>query len=120
MSLSAGRLRHRVHIQEATNEQDPEAGELIPTWSTVYSNVYCAIEPLSVKDFIQSRAVQSEVTARVIVRKSSNQTLTDSMRLLGACGCHAGKIYNPAGWFEDMESGSEYLTAPCSQGVNEG
>ena len=33
---------------------------------------------------------------------------------------HKDKIYNPAGWLPDQDSGLEYLTAPVSQGLNEG
>jgi SPP1 family predicted phage head-tail adaptor len=118
MSLSAGKLRHRINIQSVTYTQDSETGEMVPTWANVHTNVYCAIEPLSVKDFMQSQAAQSEVAVRVTIRKIDS--LTSAMRLVGACGCHLGKIYNPAGWLEDPESGQEYMTAPCAQGVNEG
>jgi hypothetical protein len=41
--------------------------------------------------------------------------LLPSMRLV-----HRGKIYNPAGILTDKESGLEYVTLPCSEGVNEG
>jgi hypothetical protein len=37
------------------------------------------------------------------------------MRLL-----HGSRIYNPQGWLADPVSGIEYLTAPCSEGVNDG
>jgi hypothetical protein len=33
---------------------------------------------------------------------------------------HNGKIYNPAGFLQDMVSGLSYLTIPCSEGVNAG
>lgn len=118
MGLSAGRLRHRVNIQTATYTQDTETGELVPAWANTHSSVPCAIEPLSVKDYLQSQAIQSEVSARIVIRYRTG--MTDEMRLVGVCGCHKDKIYNPAGWMEDMESGREYLTAPCSQGVNTG
>jgi len=29
-------------------------------------------------------------------------------------------VFNPEGYFEDQESGLEYITAPCSRGVNDG
>lgn len=118
MGISAGRLRHRVNIQQVTNIQDSTTGELTPSWSTIHADIPCAIEPLSVKDYLQSRAVQSETSVRVVIRYRSG--LDDSMRLVATCGCHSGKVYNPEGWFEDMESGREYLAAPCSLGVNEG
>jgi SPP1 family predicted phage head-tail adaptor len=118
MSLSAGRLRHRVDIQDVTYTQDAETGEMTPTWATVHSHIPCAIEPLSVRDYIQSRAAQSEVVARFVIRYRTG--ITPTMRLLAVCTCHNGRIYNPAGWLEDPDSGLEYLTAPCSEGVNNG
>lgn len=118
MGIEAGRLRHRVNVQQPTNTQNPVTGEVSKTWTTLHSCVPCAIEPMSVKDFQQSRATQSDVSVRVVMRYISG--LTDTMRLVATCGCHSGKVYNPQGWLEDMESGREYVTAPCSQGVNEG
>lgn len=118
MSLKAGSLRHRVNIQAKTNTQDAETGEVTVSWATTVANVPCSIEPLSVKDYLQSRADQSEVSARIVIRHRTG--LDSTMRLVGACGCHSGRIYNPQGWLEDKESGREYMTAPCSEGVNEG
>ena len=33
---------------------------------------------------------------------------------------HKTKIYNPAGFLADPDSGLEYVTVPVTQGVNEG
>lgn len=118
MKLTAGLLRHCVDIQDVSYEQDSETGEMTPTWSTAHAQVWCSIEALSVRDFIASQAAQSEVVARITIRHIAG--LTDTMRLVAVCGCHAGRIYNPAGWLEDPNSGSEYLTAPCSEGTNAG
>lgn len=116
--IEAGRLRHRVNIQSVTNTQDATTGEVTASWATTHADVPCAIEPLSVKDYLQSRADQSDISVRIVLRFISG--LEPNMRLVGACACHSGKIYNPGGWLEDKESGREYLTAPCSEGVNEG
>ena len=82
------------------------------------TGVPCAIEPMSVKDFMQSAAMQSEVSLRITFRHLTG--LSKNMRLVGECGCHLGKVYNPAGFLADKDSGVEYITAPCSEGVNEG
>lgn len=113
MSLSAGRLRHRVDIQQRADVQDPVTGEMVPGWATVWPAVPAAIEPLSAREFIAAQAIQSNISARIVIRYRDNMLPT--MRIL-----HKGRIYNPAGWLPDPVRGNEYLTAPCSEGVNEG
>lgn len=112
-SLKAGRLRHRVDIQARQQVQNPVTGETTNTWVTVFASVPAAIEPLSARDFIAAQAVQSEINARIVIRYRDG--LNASMRIL-----HKGKIYNPAGWLPDADSGREYLTSPVSEGVNDG
>jgi SPP1 family predicted phage head-tail adaptor len=106
-------LRHRIVIERLVSRQDPDTGELVAGWSVVWSDVPAQISPLSVREFIASQAVQSGVTARITIRY--RQGLTADMRIV-----HNGKIYNPQGWFADLDSGLSYLTAPCTEGVNRG
>jgi SPP1 family predicted phage head-tail adaptor len=112
MNLSGG-LRHRVDIQARTNIQDATTGEVVPTWSTVYSSVPAKIEPLSVREFMAAKADQSDITTRITIRYRTG--LSAEMRIL-----HGSTIYNPAGFLPDKESGLEYLTIPCGTGVNDG
>jgi SPP1 family predicted phage head-tail adaptor len=84
-------------------------------WQDFATNVAAAIEPLSVREFIASQQMQSQITARITIRH--RQGLTAQMRILHPS---TGKIYNPAGWLADPDSGLEYVTAPCSEGVNDG
>lgn len=116
--IKAGSLRHRVNIQTRTNTQDPDTGEFIETWATSYSDVPCAIEALSAREFIQSKADQTEYKVRVTLRHRTG--LDSTIRLVGTCGCHSGKIYSPHGVLEDKHSARHYLTLPCSEGVSEG
>lgn len=113
MPIKAGLLRHRVDIQERQRTQDADTGETTDTWVDLYTSVPAAIEPISVREFIASKAAQSEIVARITIRYRAG--LDATMRIV-----HNGKIYNPAGWLPDKESGLEYLTAPCSEGVNDG
>ncbi len=113
MALNAGRLRHRVDIQSKQQVQDPVTGEMTVSWVTVWPRVPAAVEPLSAREFIAAQATQSQVVARITIRYRDG--LDASMRIL-----HKGKIYNPAGWLPDKDSGLEYLTAPVSQGANQG
>ena len=113
MALSAGRLRHRIDIQEQQQVQDPSTGQLIVSWVNVWANVPAAVEPLSVREFIAAKGVQSEVSVRVVIRH--REGLNASMRII-----HKGRILNPDGFLADPEYGLEYLTIPCSEGVNDG
>lgn len=125
MSLEAGRLRHRVRIErfdylrDSNGDvvQDPQTGETSRAWIEV-DTVWAAIEPLSAREFIQSQAVQSQVTARVVIRQRDD--VDAACRLVHVRRGKPDVIYNPAAFLEDPESGKEYMTAPCSRGVNEG
>lgn len=124
MSLEAGRLRHRVRIEELENLldsngeaiQDAQTGQLAQEWVEV-ATVWAAIEPLSAREFIQSQATQSQITARVIIRFRDG--LNAAMRLVHVRRDRADVIYNPHGFLADKESGLEYLTIPVSAGVSD-
>lgn len=113
MALKAGRLRHRVDIQSRQDVQDPNTGDVAPTWVTVWPNVPAAIEHLSAREFIAAQAVQSQVVARITMRH--REGLDASMRIL-----HKSTVYNIAGLLPDKDSGLEYFTVPVSAGVNNG
>lgn len=111
--MDAGKLRHRIDIEQRADAQDPVTGEMVPAWSVFASAVPAAIEPVSVREFVAGQAVQSEVTTRIVVRYRPG--LDPSMRIR-----HGSRIYNPQGFLADVDSGRDYLTIPCSEGVNEG
>lgn len=118
MTIEAGRLRHVIDIQQRNTAKDATTGEITITWATIYSDIFAAIEPVSVREFVQFQSIQSEVTAKIIIRHLPD--LDGTIRLVGVCGCHKDKIYNPAGALEDKDSGVEHITFPCTQGVNDG
>lgn len=125
MAYAAGKLRHRVRIERFADNvdshgdviQDPNTGEVSRSWQEV-DTVWAAIEPLSAREFIQSAAGQSEITARLVIRFRSDVVATD--RLVHMVNGVAGAIYNPAAFLRDKETGLEYMTMPCSEGVNDG
>jgi SPP1 family predicted phage head-tail adaptor len=118
VSISAGDLRHTVKIQRPVKSQDSVTGVQTVTWEDVYDNIPCSIAPLSVKDFLQSGALQADISVRITIRYIAG--LTKDMRLVGKSGPYIDDVFNPAGFFNDAESGMEYITAPCSTGVNLG
>lgn len=111
MSLAAGKLRHRLALQSRTLAQDAVTGEMVPTWATA-AEVFGAIEPLSVREFIQSGAGQVQLTARITLRARSD--INNTWRILHLS---TGKIYNVEGVLPDKESGLEYITVPVTTGA---
>lgn len=112
MTMKAGKLRHRVTIQRLSDGvQDPMTGDIVSAWVDL-KTVWASVEPLSVREFIQAGASQSEVTTRITMRKTDVRAAD---RIL-----HRGKVFNVAGVLADPKSGLEYITCPCTEGVNDG
>lgn len=109
--MHAGRLRHRVVIQRQQETQSQNDGSVTVVWQDV-ATVWSSIEPLSAKEFIAAQQEHSKVSARITIRYRPD--VTAKMRLY-----HAAKdmYYNIEGVLSDKDSGLEYLTIPCSEGV---
>lgn len=99
-------------LQRRVDGRDKTSGDVKVSWVSV-GDVWAAVEPVSVREFIAGQSQQSQVTARITVRYRDD--LTATMRIL-----HRNRIFNPQGWLSDPDSGLEYMTAPCSEGVNDG
>lgn len=113
MSLDEGRLRHRVKLQRPVHTQNPTTGEISTTWQTMAS-VWAAIEPVSVKQFIQSSTTQNKIAVRILIRYRTDIDATWR-------AWHNGKAYAIEGPpMPDADSGLEYLTLMCGAGVTDG
>ncbi|WP_110642458.1 phage head closure protein [Salinicola sp. CPA57] len=110
--MQAGKLRHRVELQQKGTGRNPDTGGVIDVWQSV-TTVWASIEPLSAREFIAAGATQASVTTRITIRY--REGVTAQMRAVSR-----GKIYNIEGVLPDDKSGREYLTLPCSEGVNDG
>ncbi|HGO5439938.1 phage head closure protein [Klebsiella oxytoca] len=110
--MQAGKLRHRVTLQEPVKEQNPTTGAVINIWRDV-ATIWAEISPLSAREFIAAQASQGEITTRITIRYRAD--VTRKHRILYRDG-----IYNIEGVLPDLRSGKEYLTLPCSEGVNDG
>lgn len=111
MTLAAGRLRHRVQIQQQTTMLT-SFGEQETVW-TMVAEVWAAIEPVSAREFVAASQLQSQVSARIVIRYRDD--VRASMRVL-----HKSKIYVVEGVLSDKDSGIEYLTLPVSEGISDG
>lgn len=109
--MFAGKLRHRVIIQRQAETQDSTNGSVEVAWQDVAS-CWAAIEPVSVREFTAAQVEQSKISTRIIIRYRDD--VTAKMRVL-----HEAKsmYYNIHGVLSDKDSGLEYLTLPCSEGV---
>lgn len=110
--MQAGRLRHRVLLQRTVKEQSPVTGGITESWVDV-ANIRAEIVPSSAREFVAAMATQNEVTTRITVRYRTEISNKDRI-------VFRGKIYNIEGVLSDADSGREYLTLPCSEGVNDG
>ncbi|GHB30484.1 phage head closure protein [Salinicola rhizosphaerae] len=110
--MQAGKLRHRVRLESKQLTQNPQTGAMVESWQPV-ATVWASIEPLSAREFIAAGAEQSSVTTRIVIRY--REGVTAQMRAVSR-----GKTYNIEGVLPDPRSGREYLTLPCSEGVNDG
>jgi SPP1 family predicted phage head-tail adaptor len=105
--MEAGRLLHRVTIQNRVETQDPMTGAIAVTWADV-ATVWAAVEPLSAREFIAAQATQSQISARITIRYRAG--ITPKMRAV-----HGATVYDIAGVLADPKSGREYLTLPVSE-----
>lgn len=64
--MRAGRLRHRVVIQERAGTQDAY-GQEEDSWTTV-DTVWAAVEPLRGREFLEAQREGAEVTTRIVMR----------------------------------------------------
>lgn len=112
MAFEPGKLRHRVAIERNQETPDADTGAMVPAWVPV-ATVWASVEPLSGREFVAAQAVQANVSVRIVVRYRPD--ITPAMRIV-----HGGKVHNIAAVLADKDSGREYLTLMCDQGVNNG
>lgn len=110
--MNIGELRHCITLQKPVKTQSPTTGAVMDRWETV-GQVWASVVPVSVREFVASRAEQNTVTARIKIRRRDD--ITAKWRIL-----FRGKIYNIEGVLPDPASGLEYITLPCSEGANDG
>lgn len=109
--LHAGRLRHRITVQYQIETQNQDTGAVDVTWAD-FANVWAAIEPLSAREFIASQSETSKVMNKIYIRY--NQAIDAKMRVFHES---SGLYYNIEGVLQDKDSGLEYMTLMCSEGV---
>lgn len=104
--MQAGKLRHRITIEQKTITQD-NTGAMVEEWNEL-ATVWAQVSPLSAREAMQAAALNSTQTARMIIRWRDD--LDATMRIK-----YRGEIYEIEGLIEDVNSGREYLTIPVSK-----
>lgn len=75
--MDAGRLRHRVTIQQS-DESQGGAGGKVEAWSDL-AEVWGAVEPLRGREFIDAHATQAAIDTRIRIRYRAG--ITPKMRV---------------------------------------
>jgi len=112
--MRAGRLRHRLQLQQKVKTRDPNSGETVVEWQT-QKTVSAEIAPASASEFIESGATQAQISAKITIRYRPG---LDSANWRGV---HKSTIYKFEGPpMPDPKSGREYLIILASTGVSDG
>ena len=74
--MRAGRLRHRLNLQQQTITQGAQGG-IIKTWATTVT-VWGGVEALSGSESFKADQVQSSLQVRVVIRYDSEWSAIDT------------------------------------------
>lgn len=77
--MRAGRLRHRVWIENPTEVDSGDGLGLVRTWNKV-QEIYAAVEPIGSRERLQNNQIEAGITHRVTSRYTAS--LTTKSRLL--------------------------------------
>lgn len=104
LKLPAGRLRHRVTIEEPITELDSD-GAQVDAWVPFGDGraLPAEISPLSARELIAAQAVHSKATTRIRLRYRPG--ITASMRVR-----HRDMVYEIEGVIPDPDSGRRFVT----------
>lgn len=105
-------LRNRVTVQSQVQTQDSTTGEIVVTWANFVSNVPAEVLTGPGREFRDSSAGQSEVTARIKMRWFPG--LLPTMRIVWG-----STIYNIRAIATDATARKDYRVT-CTGGVNSG
>lgn len=75
--MKAGQLRQRIVIQSGSAAQNT-FGEITTTWAA-RATVWAAVEPLSGREFLDSKLIEAEISTRIRIRRRSDVTETDRL-----------------------------------------
>jgi SPP1 family predicted phage head-tail adaptor len=110
--LPAGRLRHRISVQQLTVRADEDTGVRTEEWMQVHM-LPAEVVPLSGRELVAAQSVQSKVTTRIRTRYRND--VNASHRIVHGC-----VTYNVEAIVPDPVSGRQHMTLLCSSGTSDG
>ena len=111
--MRAGRLRHRLTVQEPITSRN-ETGEELVTWVT-RGTVWSAIEPIRGKEALTSNQIIADMDTRITVRWSGfADDINAKWRLR-----HQGVTYNITS-ISHKDMGQREIELMCKSGLNDG
>ena len=111
MSLSAGKLRHRVTLESQQQTQN-QYGGIETTW-VEQGRAWAEVAPQSGREYVAARQVQNEVTTRITIRYRDDIDATWRIR-------HRGRIFDIQAVLPDAGSGLAHLSLMCSESATDG
>jgi len=106
MPVAAGKLRHRVTLQEQQTTKSPY-GETVTEYVPA-DEVWADVNPLSMREHIASQALQAPITHRITIRFRPD--ITAEWRI-----AFRGKVYGIHSILPDADSGLGHLTIEASE-----
>lgn len=70
--MRAGRLRHRLYLQQSTQTRTASGG-YEDGWATI-ATIWGAVEPLKGREFFENAQVEGDVTHRIVIRSRAEVT----------------------------------------------
>lgn len=111
--MQAGKLRHRVTLQEFVigSPAVNAIGEPAGAWAE-WATVYAAVEPMAGRELLAAQQISAETTGRIRIRY--REGVTEEMRVV-----FGSLIYDITGILDPEERHIE-LVLYTKQGVNDG
>lgn len=109
--INPGKLRHRLIIQRPVEQQDMNTGAMNTTWEDI-ETVWAEIKPISVKEFISAQAENSEVSAKITIRKLNG--ISSECRAFHEA---KNKYYKIQSVIWENHSGLRYMVLYCAEGI---
>lgn len=117
--MKAGRLRHRVTIQDPVEEQDATSGAVeIIDWEDTFADVHAEVEALSGREYLAAAQIQSEETHVITLRWRPG--LHAKQRIVWAPSGDTIRYFNIVAPIVGGYGMREFIEIRCAEGVNDG
>lgn len=117
--FKAGRLRHRVTIQDPSEAQDSSTGAVeFVGWIDTFADVPAEVDFLSGREYLAAAQIQSEDVAEITIRWRPG--LHAKQRIVWAPSGVAARYFNITAPIPEGRGAREFVTLRCSEGVNVG